>query len=804
MTSQAPDRPVSIEPAQPPGPVEWTLFLLALGAIAIAVGVAAAITVSTFRLMEALQRSTIPNWIWPATHMLGLMLAAGVVGLLGLIWSKPPIRSFAVGLAGLGVMGALLGLTRFVDVNADGWRAALMSLIAVLSAVAALMGGRAKPSSARHPAFVLLALSAAVLLATPWLVFGALDSFGRLVGDTAAGLLVGLATALWLDRFIFGPATARIGTRKRSMLAAGFVAAVGLLLIGVSVGANGMQLLYAPALAALGWLAAWLDRAARDKGTTGVWATTVLIAVVLAIALAAFDPEEQSLFLLEDAVGLWATAASLTTAFVAIALGLLAIALDRPSTTARPTIGRALSAGLLAVALVVAAGAYVLLGHPGLYGERLFVIMRDQADLSAIDATLDQKARAAEVYAELTAHAQSSQADLRSTLDSAGIAYTPYYLVNALEVDGGALVRLYLSTRPDVGEVLLSQRLRPVFRDASPATGQGEVPIGPEWNIVMIGADRVWSEFGVTGEGIVVGQSDSGVAADHPAIAAQYRGNGSSDDYNWIDPWDGTLSPVDIGGHGTHTLGTILGTNGIGVAPGAQWFACRNLARNLGNPALYLGCMQFMLAPYPANGDSFHDGDPARGANVLNNSWGCPPIEGCDAPSLRPAVDALRAAGIFVVASAGNDGPSCSTLREPIAIYDSAFTVAAVDDQAALASFSSRGPVPEGGPVKPDIAAPGVNVLSGTPDGGYTRNSGTSMAGPHLVGVVALMWSANPALIGDIDTTEQILRETATSYTGPLEASTCDLDAHPEWAVGAGTVNAYAAVQSALELATAP
>ena len=95
-------------------------------------------------------------------------------------------------------------------------------------------------------------------------------------------------------------------------------------------------------------------------------------------------------------------------------------------------------------------------------------------------------------------------------------------------------------------------------------------------------------------------------------------------------------------------------------------------------------------------------------------------------------------------------------------------------------------------------------MLSGTPDGGYTRNSGTSMAGPHLVGVVALMWSANPALIGDIDTTEQILRETATSYTGPLEASTCDLDAHPEWAVGAGTVNAYAAVQSALELATAP
>lgn len=804
MTSQALDQSKSTEPDQQPGPVVWTLFLLVIGAVAIAVGVAAAITVSTFRLMEALQRSTVPNWIWPATHLLGMMLVAGVMGLLGLLWRKPPIRSFAMGLAGLGVMGALMGLARFVDVNADGWRAALTSLVAVLGAAAALMGGRAKPSSSRRPAFVLLALTLAVLMATPWLVFGALDSFGRLVGVTAASLLVGLATALWLDRFIFGPATAQIETRKRSMLAAGFVAAVGLLVVGVSVGANGMQLLYAPALAALGWLAAWLDRAARDRSATGVWAITALTAVVLAVALAAFDPEEQSLFLLEDAVGLWATAASLTTALIAIALGLLAIALDRPSTTARPAIGRTASAGLLAGALAVAAGAYALLGHPGLYGERLFVIMRDQADLGAIDPTLDQKARAAEVYAELTAQAESSQADLRATLDSAGVSYTPYYLVNALEVDGGTLVRLYLSTRPDVAKVLLSQRIRPAFREASPTTGQGEVPTGPEWNIVMIGADRVWSEFGVTGDGIVVGQSDSGVAADHPAIAAQYRGNGTSNDYNWIDPWYGTPSPVDVGGHGTHTLGTILGTNGIGVAPGAHWFACRNLARNFGNPALYLGCMQFMLAPYPANGNSFHDGDPARGANVLNNSWGCPPIEGCDASSLGPAVDALRAAGIFVVASAGNDGPNCGTLQEPIAIYDSAFTVAAVDDQAALASFSSRGPVPGGGPVKPDIAAPGVDVLSGTPDGGYTRNSGTSMAGPHLVGVVALMWSANPALIGDIDTTERILRETATPYSGPLEASTCGLDTHPEWAVGAGTVNAYAAVQSALELATTP
>ena len=87
-----------------------------------------------------------------------------------------------------------------------------------------------------------------------------------------------------------------------------------------------------------------------------------------------------------------------------------------------------------------------------------------------------------------------------------------------------------------------------------------------------------------------------------------------------------------------------------------------NLGRNLGNPAYYLDCMQFMLAPYPQRGNPLTDGDPARAAHVLNNSWGCPPIEGCDAAALGPAVRALRAAGIFVVASAGNEGPRCGSV----------------------------------------------------------------------------------------------------------------------------------------------
>jgi subtilisin family serine protease len=226
------------------------------------------------------------------------------------------------------------------------------------------------------------------------------------------------------------------------------------------------------------------------------------------------------------------------------------------------------------------------------------------------------------------------------------------------------------------------------------------------------------------------------------------------------------------------------------------------LPRNLGNAARYLDCLQFVLAPFPLGGDPFRDGDPTQSAHVLNNSWGCPQqYEGCDPESLQPAVAALRNAGIFVVASAGNDGPACSTLNDPIALYDESFTVGAVDEGGDLASFSSRGPVLADGSerVKPDLVAPGVDVLSAFPESTYEINSGTSMAGPHVAGVVALMWSANPRLIGDIERTEQILVETARPFTGAPPGSCGETGtATPNNATGYGVVDAYEAVKQAV------
>jgi subtilisin family serine protease len=238
-----------------------------------------------------------------------------------------------------------------------------------------------------------------------------------------------------------------------------------------------------------------------------------------------------------------------------------------------------------------------------------------------------------------------------------------------------------------------------------------------------------------------------------------------------------------------------------------------------------------MLAPYPQGGDAFVDGRPTQSAHVLNNSWGCPETyEGCEPLSLVTAVRALRTAGIFVVVSAGNSGPECSSVEDAPAIYDEVFTVGAVDRNNNISSFSSTGPVlvDESGRIKPDIAAPGVDVLSAVPGNEYAINSGTSMAGPHVVGVVALIWSANPNLIGDIDRTEAILQATATHYepnlgamgpsnddgdlltqleemagqTADPNSGTClaetDTSVVPNNIAGYGIVNAYEAVKMAL------
>jgi subtilisin family serine protease len=238
-----------------------------------------------------------------------------------------------------------------------------------------------------------------------------------------------------------------------------------------------------------------------------------------------------------------------------------------------------------------------------------------------------------------------------------------------------------------------------------------------------------------------------------------------------------------------------VGRNGIGVAPDAQWVGCVNLDRNFGSPSHYLDCLQFMLAPFEPGGNALRDGHPADAPHILTNSWGCPSIEGCDADALHPAAAALKAAGIFVVVAAGNTGPGCESIVDAPAPYAEVFTVGAVNRARQVASFSSRGPV--FGAAKPDLVAPGEDVLSALPGNSYGVYSGTSMATPHVAGVVALMWSANPALVGKIDATAKILRDTTTPAVPTFRShDAADQCANPS-ITGTGLINAAAAVKAA-------
>ncbi|MEV5207309.1 S8 family serine peptidase [Micromonospora sp. NPDC053740] len=691
--------------------------------------------------------------------------------------------------------------------NADTARAGAASNPGPNADTAATVGGGPQLVGLRRgsPGPVpLLAVAAGLALLLPWAWLGALGGLLETALALLAAAALGVLAATVLDApFWAAFAVGRPPRPARLVLVGGLVAGVALLLLAAGTGQSGAQLpalLTVPpvgfALAAL-WAATWRPDADPAEATrAGRTATGWLVGLAALGPLAFTDPEEISLLLVGTRdVPFWVAAAAGVGLAVAVLVAIgYAVLLARP--TARTPNRRV--AAVAAVALLVAFGAVDLgPGQPGLYGERLFVVLRTQADLSGLPAAAPGRAgrdaRAAEVYRRLVTTAEQSQGSLLRGLNRLRLDPVSYYLVNAVEVDGGPAVRAWIARRPEVARVLVSQRLRPLPAPAGQSRGALPKPTGPQWNIRQIGADRVWSQLRATGTGIVVGSSDSGVDGTHPALRAGFRGG----DDSWYDPWNDTRSPTDQGGHGTHTVGSAVGRDGIGVAPDAQWVGCVNLDRNLGSPAHYLDCLQFMLAPFPAGGDPFTDGRPERAPQVLTNSWGCPPIEGCDQRVLRPATAALDAAGIFVVAAAGNTGPWCASIDDPPAPYPDVLTVGAVDAKRRVAEFSSRGPVP-GGSGKPDVLAPGVGVVSAMPGGTYAALDGTSMATPQVAGVVALMWSANPALVGDVTRTRQILRDTATAATPTYRSdSPSDACGAPSNVTGAGEVDAYAAVQAA-------
>lgn len=446
------------------------------------------------------------------------------------------------------------------------------------------------------------------------------------------------------------------------------------------------------------------------------------------------------------------------------------------------------------------------------------IVFADQSrpGLAPLAPAVDYRVRRRALVDALRARADAQQADVRAWLDARGIAYRPFWIANLIATRLRVDDLEQLARRGDVARIAANPRIaarlpQPAAADDAPAAVRAVA-----WGVEKIAAPQAWAA-GYTGQGVVIGGQDTGYQWDHPALKPHYRGwNGSVADHdrNWHDavhdpaspscPAD-SPAPCDDYGHGTHTAGTFAGGDGadqqIGVAPGAQWIGCRNMNGGVGTPDTYIECMQWLLAPTDLAGD---DPNPDLAPDVINNSWGCPPDEGCTVgDELRAAVDHLVEAGIFFVVSAGNGGPNCGSIDTPPAIYAASFVVGATTTADSVWMSSSRGPAAGSDEIRPDLVAPGVQVTSALPGDAYGTMSGTSMAGPHVAGTAALMISADPSLRGDPQRIAALLRSSARTagITDAFDAGGCGGLTMADWPnhqAGYGRVDAWAAVQAAL------
>ncbi len=293
-----------------------------------------------------------------------------------------------------------------------------------------------------------------------------------------------------------------------------------------------------------------------------------------------------------------------------------------------------------------------------------------------------------------------------------------------------------LAKRSDVESIQLDAVVQ------APATLSGASAPAPEWNIQMMGAPDRWAA-GATGSGIVVATLDTGVDAHHPDLGPRWRSGSNS----WFDPNGQHTTPYDASGHGTQTLGLIVGGSSggtsIGMAPGATWIAAK-IFNDAGQATLsgIHQAFQWVLDP---------DGNPATidSPHVVNNSWGLTSSVGACDSTFADDISVLRAAGIGVVFAAGNEGGAAGTSESP-ANNAGAFPTGAIDSARTVAPFSSRGPSACDNGIFPTVVAPGVSVrtsdltFGGVVPNSYAVVSGTSFAAPHMTGAMALLWSAHP------------------------------------------------------------
>lgn len=379
-------------------------------------------------------------------------------------------------------------------------------------------------------------------------------------------------------------------------------------------------------------------------------------------------------------------------------------------------------------------------------------------------------ARTAVVHALRTRAAGTQAALLRTLARDGARDVTPLWIRDQVAFRAPAGVVRRVAARADVELVALDEApITPGTVPKAAAVTPGASPVG--WGVAAVGAPSVWTT--TTGVGAVVADLDTGVDITAPDLAATYQGGPGA----WFDPYNQHSAPTDVNGHGTWTTSIMTGGSAtgtaVGVAPGAHWIAARVFddSGRATTSAIH-AAFQWALAAAP---------------QVVNASWSSTSTS-CST-EFEPDLAALRAVGTLTVVAAGNSGPAAGSGTAPATLPE-AVAVGSVDQSSVVDPSSSRGPASCAGRTTfPDVVAPGVGVPV-TDLGGYPFTaSGTSMAAPHVAGVLALLAAAHPGLSADAQ--ERALLGGARDLYPP----------GPDSASGAGEVDA---VKSLSLLGTTP